>query len=229
MVIFILIFIISSFAYIRVKPVIIETTSECESGYWEVESKKRVVVRVKKEPEVKWLKIENEEIVVDGFKRIGYKIDDSNVNKEEFVEVFFIPESEGNIITRIGSGFYLWPKGLKPKPKLEIELNIKDNMLFVNVENKGNIHLRPQFFIDIFGGRRKIFSSSTKLGIPVLVGERKRYVFDKKVKDLREGKYRVILKMNYGVPYGFKNVVKRKKFKLLRKKGKYKIYSLWLF
>jgi len=224
-VIFILIFTIISFANLKVMPVIIETKSNFNEGFWTVYSDIATSVRIEKEPKVKWLKIKESffEISANKNRKIFYYIDDSFLKKEDFTEVFFKPENKGNIVTRIGCGFYIWPKELKPKPKLKIKLKFKENYLYIETENKGNIHLRPQFFIEVYKRKEKVFSSSTRLGRPVLIDGKAIFRLKDSFRNLKDGKYRMIVRINYGVPYEFKNIVKKKKFKIQVKKGKYEV------
>jgi len=207
-------------------PVVIEEpVLEQTSGFWlirNIDLYDGVTVTVSEDAD--WIETEksfslegNEE------KAVPYVFKGVTLDGETFAAVFFAPETRSPVVARIGCGVYAWPAKMKPVPKLKLSLSANSDVISVEAENSGNIHLRPQFTVKVFRKETELFSSFSPLGIPVRKGEKRRYSLHDKLPRLEDGKYAVLIETNFGVPYKFKNKIIQRKYVLTVKNGAYEI------
>lgn len=182
-----------------------------------------------------WLKIIPSEFSVNSKEivEINYVISllKNTQNSEFMAMVFFNSIEEGS---NVGAGFgipvYVSVKG-KEKVEAEItEVNIDFKSEqgiygFVDIRNKGNVHIRPCTTINIIDNNGKsIGYFSIQYGLPVQAGRTRKYeINNPEIKLISGKKYEVIATSDYGNLYKLeKRTIKKFKFKYEARKNEKK-------
>lgn len=172
----------------------------------------------------KWLSIEEKEFRLDAGQGRELKFIVS-IPKEASGEisamVFFNTLEEG---ATIGAGFgipvYVAIKGTEIIEAEITEFKVDYNgdkgiSGFVNIRNKGNVHIRPYTTVQLLNNEGKsVAYFSIQYGLPIQPGRERKFNFTKEDIKLEPGRYKVIAQTEYGSLY---NIDKRaiKKYKLI--------------
>lgn len=159
-----------------------------------------------------WIRFEAEKFSLEPkeTKEVKYVI---NVPKDRTgelaIRMFFNGKEEGAMVgTGIGVHLYALIKGTERIDAEIKELNAeitpeKDIKGWLVIENKGNVHIRPNTVISVLNTEGDVVSNfSVPYDIPVQAGKTNRYSFSNKVLTLTPGKYRVVAKSDCGRLYG---------------------------
>lgn len=153
-------------------------------------------------------------------KEVSYKIIPPVESRGELrCMVFFIADEIGERRSNIGIRFGV-PIYAIIDMTIEFEVSISDiqigyaeNILSgkVYINNKSNVHIRPDVQINIFDSKDKLVKSFTlPYGQPAQVGQNRVFMFQQNIV-LSEGKYKLVAKVDYGKLYCLNNRVVEKK------------------
>ena len=224
---FIVVFFTKIAAAITVSPAVVEISASPgiqTNGFYIVKNplNKKILVKVKAETfsgknVSKWLQLSPTkfELSAGESKKVKYTVNIPNDTKGEIsAKVYFdqLPVKDKNtllggatIIPRIGSAFYVGVKGTEVISAQLNKLDIKQtsSKFFISTEimNKGNVHLRFYYDIEIYNDKgENILATPKSPLVVVLPGITKNInnVPIKLNKQLSSGKYYVILHLYYG-------------------------------
>lgn len=243
--ILIIIFIISQsavFAGIGVDPIILEVVVNKDAptiGVFKVLNTGANPVHIRVSPE-KWQGLDRDikgwlalepmvfELAQNERKEVSYKISPSVDGSGELrCMVFFVADEMGenrsNVGIRFGVPIYAMVVGTEV---LDVEISsaeIKyiDNVLSgtILVNNKSNIHIRPDIVIDVFNSKDKLISSyNLPHGQPAQVGQNRPFEFEQYL-ILGEGKYKAVIKVDYGRIYSLEDRIVKKKVSFVVRKA----------
>lgn len=171
-----------------------------------------------------WLKIKPKEFILqpNSFRKVYYKVKlPKDVDSENMAMVFFATRNPGGgslgIITRFGVAFYLLPEGkeeiIAKIGKITPGWRIKEKNQFqftINVENLGNVHLRPKGKVEIKDSQGQTAGEAELVyGWPVFPGRSYNYfaVWERKEEKFLPGKYTATAVLDCGEIYGYKDKI----------------------
>ena len=223
---FIIVFFTKIVAAITVSPAVVEISvspGTQTNGFYIVKNplNKKILVKVKAETfsgknVSKWLQLSPTKFELSSgeSKKVKYTVNIPNDTKGEIsAKVYFdqLPVKDKNtlggaaIIPRIGSAFYVSVKGTEiisaQLNKLDIKQTSSKFLLSTEIMNKGNVHLRFYYDIEIYNDKgENILATPKSPLVVVLPGITKNInnVPIKLNKQLLSGKYYVILHLYYG-------------------------------
>lgn len=186
--------------------------------YWSRETGKKGL------PVEQWLKIKPKEFIMypHSVRRIKYRLTlPKDADSENMAEVFFAAKNPGEgtigIVTRFGVALYLIPEG---KEEISAKINkissgwrAKEKNQFqftINVENLGNVHLRPSGKVEVKDEKdQKIAELTIDSGWPVFPGRKYNYNAIGEIKDpnLLPGKYQATVFLDCGAMFGYKDKI----------------------
>jgi len=231
-IIFVFIILMSKYIYaLDVTPGILEFSllnNETKSGYYTIknDSNKNKIISTEIETYYginvkKWLKIKPINFILKKgeCKKIYYQITlPDNMKEESCAHIFFTERSiksrrsDGmGIVVRIGSSIYLSTKNneiINPEFKNVLINYSKDKKLFLNLDirNRGNVHLRFFYKIEIYKNKKKILKTKMNHITAIIPGANKKLKLPlTNIPILKSGKYQINLKLYYGnVPQNLK-------------------------
>lgn len=124
-------------------------------------------------------------------------------------------EEGSNVGAEFGIPFYVSVKGTEIVDveivELVVDYNVDSGISgFVDIMNKGNVHIRPHSTIHVLDSNGKSAAFfGVPYGLPVHVGKERSFNFSKKDVKLKPGRYKVIAEANYGQVYGNRKKAKR--------------------
>lgn len=163
-------------------------------------------------------------------KEVSYKITPpADASGELRCIVFFVADEIGeqrsNVGIRFGVPIYAIVGGTTildvEVSGVEIGYADKDNILSgtILVNNKSNIHIRPKINIEVFDSKDRFISSyELPYGQPAQAGQNRPFMFEQYL-ILNDGKYKMVVKVDYGQMYGLENRVARKRIAFMVRKG----------
>ncbi len=103
---------------------------------------------------------------------------------------------------------------------------IDKGMIFIiDVENKGNVHLRPTGNIEVTGEDGSKYDIKIERGFPVYPGTHLSYAVRWDKKDLSPGRYEARIKLDYGNIYNVDKTIEKKTSFLVEENGELKEMS----
>lgn len=212
----------SLFAGLSVDPVVLEVVVKRDvetEGSFKVLNTGKNMIRIRVSPEgwSDWVGFEPQETYLgqDEKKEIVYKINPpEGFNGELRCMVFFIADETGekksNIGIRFGVPIYAVVSGTEilDVDVSSAEFEYSDNALSgtIFIDNKGNIHIRPNVNIEIKdAGNNLIYNFDIPYGQPVQAGQNRPFMFQEE-KALPEGRYTALIKVDFGRLYGVDRV-----------------------
>lgn len=235
-----------SFAGIGVDPVILEVLVNRglpAKGIFKVLNTGKNPVHIRVSPE-KWQGMDPDiniwlmlnprefELAQNERREVAYTItptDDSN--GELRCMVFFVADEMGenrsNVGIRFGVPIYAVVSGTEI---LDVEISgveIKYAEKVLNgtilVNNRSNIHIRPDISVDVLDIKDRLVSSyNLSHGQPAQAGQNRPFEFEQYLV-LNDGKYKAVVKVDYGQMYGLEDrIVKKKTAFVVRKSEKTK-------
>lgn len=176
----------------------------------------------------KWLTLEpmGLELAQNEEKEVKYSITSPEGTSGELrCMVFFIADEVGeqrsNVGVRFGVPIYaiLGGTDILDVEIADVEVEYRDKVLngTILVNNKSNIHIRPNIDIDILDSRDRLVTSfGLPYGQPAQAGQNRPFTFQGTA-SLDNGKYKIITKVDYGRMYGLEGKVVMKKIALVVK------------
>ena len=192
-------------------------------------------------PIEKWLTITPMEFDIEPqeVKEVEYLIDPPLDHKGELVAMIFFGTSsqmEGafGIVSRIGVIVYAAMEGT-----IDLRCSIADvtviraiqekkeggtidkGVIFtIDVENQGNVHIRPTGDITVTDKDKNTYNVKVERGFPVFPGKRLDYAINWDKKDLSPGKYEVLIRLDCGNIYSIDKTIERRMTFTVKKDGK---------
>lgn len=234
-----------AFAGIGVDPIILEVVVSKDvptKGVFRVSNTGANPVHIRVSPEkwqgmdrdIKtWLSLEPMvfELAQNEKKEVSYKISTPGDSSGEIrCIVFFVADEMGehrsNVGIRFGVPIYAIVGGTEVLDVeiSGIEIGYADNVLSgsILVNNKSNIHVRPRIDIDVLDSKDRLISSyNLPHGQPAQLGQNRPFEFEQYLV-LNDGRYKAVVKVDYGQMYGLENRIARKKTSFVVRKGEKK-------
>lgn len=181
-------------------------------------------------PLEEWLAIKPMEFDIEprGVREVEYVITPPSGYEGELVAMIFfavvVPaEGASGITSRFGVSIYAAVQNTIELAcnidNIKIKRNITEKKLggvidrgyifVMDVENKGNVHLRPTGNISITGEEGAEYDVKIERGFPVYPNNSLSYAIRWNKKKLAAGRYRVLISLDYGTIYGEDKTVKK--------------------
>jgi len=176
-----------------------------------------------------WLSLEPMvfELAHNERKEVSYKISTPADSSGELrCMVFFVADEIGehrsNVGIRFGVPIYAVVGGTEVLDVeiSKIEINYADNVLSgeILINNRSNIHIRPDIYVEVLDSKdRQVSSYNIPHGQPAQTGQIRPFGFEQYLV-LKDGRYKVVINADYGRMYSLENRVARKRTAIVVRK-----------